>query len=172
MLRESDVIDICNSWLAEVMFDWRHVMVTLVECNNQTRWIITFLRRLFARFKSKFLQKMNKNNVNSKCKYRRWISVFWGSSKYECNGSLAKLTLLCMWPVEFKLRWTSEKWNLFLKYYFQCPDMERVLVQGEMFSWQYLTPRAYKAACAWLLQGCDPKCLIVERSSPEAIGLR
>ena len=52
--RTTLIIDKCKSWLADVMFDWRHVMVTAVECNNQTRRIITFLRRFFARFKSKF----------------------------------------------------------------------------------------------------------------------
>ena len=50
----SDVIYKCNSWLANVTFDWRHVIVKAVESHNQTRRIITFLRRLFARFKSKF----------------------------------------------------------------------------------------------------------------------
>ena len=54
ILRVSDVIDKCNSWLADVTFDWRHVMVTAVEHNNQTRRNIIFLFRLFARFKQKF----------------------------------------------------------------------------------------------------------------------
>ena len=35
---------------------------------------------------------MNKNDVKTKCKYKRLISFFWGSSKYERNGSRAKLT--------------------------------------------------------------------------------
>ena len=35
---------------------------------------------------------MNKNDVKTKCKYMRWISFFWGSRKYERNGSRAKLT--------------------------------------------------------------------------------
>ena len=35
---------------------------------------------------------MNKNDVKTKCKYKRWLSVFWGSWKYERNGSHAKLT--------------------------------------------------------------------------------
>ena len=43
------VIGKCNSWLADITFDWRHVIVTAVERNNQTLRIITFLRR--ARFK-------------------------------------------------------------------------------------------------------------------------
>ena len=48
----SDVIDKCNSWLASVTFNWRHIIVMAVERNNQTL-IITFLCRLFTRFKSK-----------------------------------------------------------------------------------------------------------------------
>ena len=35
---------------------------------------------------------MNKNDVKTQCKYKRWISFFWGSWKYERNGSRAKLT--------------------------------------------------------------------------------
>ena len=35
---------------------------------------------------------MNKNDVKTKCKYKRWISFFWGSWKYERNGPRAKLT--------------------------------------------------------------------------------
>ena len=35
---------------------------------------------------------MNINDVKTKCKYKRWISFFWGSWKYEHNGSRAKLT--------------------------------------------------------------------------------
>ena len=51
---------------------------------------------------------MNKNDVKTKCKYKTWISFFWGSWKYERNGSRAKLT----W------RPNSEKWKLYLNY---CP---------------------------------------------------
>ena len=35
---------------------------------------------------------MNKNDAKTKCKYKRWISIFWGSWKYERNESRAKLT--------------------------------------------------------------------------------
>ena len=55
-----DVIDKCNSWLADVTFDWRHVIVTAVERNNQTRRIITFLPRL--------LQDLNQNFTNNEQK--------------------------------------------------------------------------------------------------------
>ena len=30
---------------------------------------------------------MSKNDVKTKCKFKRWISFFWGSSKYERKGS-------------------------------------------------------------------------------------
>ena len=35
---------------------------------------------------------MVKNDVKTKYKYKRWISFFWDSRKYERNGSRAKLT--------------------------------------------------------------------------------
>ena len=99
----SDVIDKCNSWLADVTFYLHAVMVTAVERNNQTKWIITFLCCLFTQDLN---QRMNKNDVKTKFKYKRWISFFWGSFKFERNG----------WLVAFILRWTTEKWNLFLNW--------------------------------------------------------
>ena len=35
---------------------------------------------------------MDKNDVKTKCKYKRWISFFRGSWKYERYGSRGKLT--------------------------------------------------------------------------------
>ena len=35
---------------------------------------------------------MDKNDEKTKCKYKRWSSFFWGSSKYECNEYREKLT--------------------------------------------------------------------------------
>ena len=58
----------------------------MAERINQARRIITFLRRLFARFKSKFLKWAKK------CKYKGWISFFWSSWKYERTRSGANLT--------------------------------------------------------------------------------
>ena len=52
MLHVSDVIDKCNSWLVDRPFDWRHVVVTAVERNNQTSGY-----NLFAAY----LQDLNKN---------------------------------------------------------------------------------------------------------------
>ena len=48
-LQVSDVTDKWKNWLANVMFDWHHVMETAVQRNNQTHWFITFLCRLFTR---------------------------------------------------------------------------------------------------------------------------
>ena len=75
----SDVIDKCNIWLADVTFDWRHDGLYL--------------------FFAAYLQDLNQNLTNSdkkdlktKYKYKKWISFFWGSWKYERNGSRLKLT--------------------------------------------------------------------------------
>ena len=68
-LRVSDVTDKWNSWMADVTFDWRHAMVTAVECNNQTRLFTTFLRWLFCIRYIETSQKMNKNGIKRKCKY-------------------------------------------------------------------------------------------------------
>ena len=43
--------------LADVTFDWRHVIVTAVERNNQTRRIITFF--------AAYLQDLNQNSTNN-----------------------------------------------------------------------------------------------------------
>ena len=106
--------------LANVMFDWCHVMETAVECSNQVCQFITFLCCLFYRTYIKTLQIMNKNNLETKCKYKRWILFFWHSSQCERNGSHAKIMwpgrhLLCMRPIAFILWWMSDKWNLFFK---------------------------------------------------------
>ena len=93
-------------WLADATFDWRHVMEMAVERNNQTCRFITYLRRFYKIY--------TKTSCKIKFKYKRWISFFltfieawtqrvpckvnvtpdfffWHSSKYERNGSCAKL---------------------------------------------------------------------------------
>ena len=77
-LRVSDLMD---KWLADVTFDWRHIMAieTAIESNNQTRPIITLLHRLFC---SKTFTNNDKNDVKIKCIYERFISIFWLSLKY------------------------------------------------------------------------------------------
>ena len=90
-LRFIDVSYNWNFWLVDVTFDWRHVMVKAIERNNETRRLITFLRRLLCINLIKTSQILNKNDVKTKYKYKR-ISFFWESWKYERNGSHAKLT--------------------------------------------------------------------------------
>ena len=48
-LHVSSVIDKCSRWLADVTFNWRYVIVVVVERNNQTRHIITFLCRCICK---------------------------------------------------------------------------------------------------------------------------
>ena len=74
MFRVRDLTDKWNSWLANITFDWRHVMKTAVERNYQTRQFITFLR--FYKIYIKTSQITNKNDVKTKCKFKRWVSVF------------------------------------------------------------------------------------------------
>ena len=50
------------------------------------RWFVTWVIYI------KTSQKMNKNDINVNCKYKRWNSFFWHSLTYECNGSHTKLT--------------------------------------------------------------------------------
>ena len=86
-LHVSDVTDNWSSWLVDVTFIWRHVMVTAVERNNQTCRLLTFLRRLFCINLIKTSQILNKNDVKTKYKCKRWIP--W---KHERNRSRSKLT--------------------------------------------------------------------------------
>ena len=58
MLHVSDVRDKWNSWLAYLTFDWRHIMETAVEHNNQACLFKTFLHRLFYKIYIKISQTM------------------------------------------------------------------------------------------------------------------
>ena len=104
-----------NNWLTDVTFDWHHVMETAVERNYQNMSVFNFVFRLFYKTYLKASQRMSKNDVNTKCKYKRWLSFFWHSSKYERNGFHAKLTSFAWDLIAFILWWILEKWNLFLK---------------------------------------------------------
>ena len=86
MLHVSDVMDKRKSFLADVSFDWNHVMQMAVEPNYQTCRFVTFLSCLFYKIYSKMTHIMSKNEVRIKCKYKRWISFSWRSSKYKRNG--------------------------------------------------------------------------------------
>ena len=65
MLRVSDVMYKWKSRLADVTFDWRHVMETAVERNNQNSRFITF-RCVLYKIYSKTSQTMNKNDIKNK----------------------------------------------------------------------------------------------------------
>ena len=59
---------------------------------------------------------MFKNDVTIKCNYKRWISFFWHSSKYERNGHCAKLKWLTLHEthcVHTSMIVRKKKWNLF-----------------------------------------------------------
>ena len=62
---------------------------------------------------------MNKNDVKMKCKYKRCISFFWHSSKYESNGSRAQDPLCSYFhdcqqnEIYFLIKtWHTYKWIL------------------------------------------------------------
>ena len=121
----SDVTGKQTSSMVVETFDWCHVMTTAVERNGPMRRLITFFHRVVCKLYTKSLKIMHKTvvkNVNIKNEFH----IFWGSSKYECNGSHAKVKvtlfgrhLLCTGPIAFILWWTSEKWNLFLNEFFR-----------------------------------------------------
>ena len=105
-------------------------MVTAAERNNQTRRLIAFLHCLLCIYIIKTSQIKNQNDVKTTCKYKRWISFFlrfmevwtqWVPCKVNVTPFRCHLLfgrhLLSMWPIAFILPWTSEKWNLFLKWY-------------------------------------------------------
>ena len=77
-LSESDVTDKTNSWFADITFDWRHVMVTFPPL------ILQGFNQIFTNNEQK--------NIKTKRKDKKWLSFFWGSTKYEHNGSPAKCT--------------------------------------------------------------------------------
>ena len=67
-LRVRDLRHKWNSWLADVTFDWRHVMETAVERNKQTRGFMTFLRHLFCKILIKNKTSLFTNNEQKRCK--------------------------------------------------------------------------------------------------------
>ena len=114
-LRVSDVTDKLNRWLAYIEFDWRDVVETAVECNNQQVSLELFLLLILQELHQNFTKNWNneKQSINT-----RWISFFWHSSKYECNviwvQCKEKVTpygrrLLCARPIAFILWWMPEK---------------------------------------------------------------
>lgn len=58
------------------------------------------------------------------------------------------------------------------KKYIENPDVQQLLTQAQTYRWKHLLARDFMSACSWLMQSCDPKCLLQGRMSPEALGLR
>ena len=93
-LRIIDGTDKWNSWLADVTFNRRHVMVTAVGPNNQTsRFIYNFSSPLILQdFHQNFTNNEHKWCKKQSINIRDELHFFCRSSKYERSGSRAKLT--------------------------------------------------------------------------------
>ena len=85
-----------NSWMADVTFDWHHVMETAVVRNNQTCRFITFLHRSFYKIYIKTSLTVKVTIQKQSVNIRDEFQLLWHSSKYEGNGSRAKLTWLTL----------------------------------------------------------------------------
>ncbi|XP_041348486.1 ectopic P granules protein 5 homolog isoform X2 [Gigantopelta aegis] len=48
----------------------------------------------------------------------------------------------------------------------------QLLQSAENFDWSFVTLPSFQTSNNWFLQVCDPKCVLSERSSPAAVGLR
>lgn len=59
--------------------------------------------------------------------------------------------------------------NFFL---LQIPTLEQKTLTAETYDWSTLTSDNYRHASNWFLQTCDPRCVLAERSSSMALGLR
>ncbi|XP_069141683.1 ectopic P granules protein 5 homolog isoform X3 [Argopecten irradians] len=54
----------------------------------------------------------------------------------------------------------------------EIPMLEQKIQIAEKYDWKMLTSDSFRHACNWLLQTCDPACVLVERSSSTALGIR
>lgn len=54
----------------------------------------------------------------------------------------------------------------------QIPNLEKKTLIAEKYDWSALTSDNYRHASNWFLQTCDPRCVMAERSSSSALGLR
>ena len=88
MLRINNVTYKWNSWLADW---WSTDVMSSKLLTVRTKHVCLYLFHLFYKSYIKSSQIMNKNDVKTKYKCKRWISFFWRSSKYERNWSSAKL---------------------------------------------------------------------------------
>ncbi|KAL3851889.1 hypothetical protein ACJMK2_015586, partial [Sinanodonta woodiana] len=58
------------------------------------------------------------------------------------------------------------------KKHLENPEIERLLIKAETYSWENLTVDSYQHACSWFLQDAEPTCLFASRSSLDTLGLR
>ena len=63
-------------------------------------------------------------------------------------------------------------WLKILYTFLQSPEVHDVLLFAQTCRWQHLSADSYKKACGWLLQSCDPNCLLQSRASPDVLGVR
>ena len=76
-MRIIDVKDKWNSLLADVTFDWHHVVEAAVVRNDQICLFISFFSPLVLQdLHQNFTKKMNKNDVKTKCKYKLLFYFF------------------------------------------------------------------------------------------------
>ncbi|XP_055999889.1 ectopic P granules protein 5 homolog isoform X2 [Ostrea edulis] len=54
----------------------------------------------------------------------------------------------------------------------EIPTLEQKTLTAETYDWSTLTSDNYRHASNWFLQTCDPRCVLAERSSSMALGLR
>ncbi|BFZ08146.1 hypothetical protein BsWGS_11185 [Bradybaena similaris] len=54
----------------------------------------------------------------------------------------------------------------------QDTDICRLLSEALTFDWSMVTPEGYSCVSSWFIQLCDSKCVLAERSSNLALGLR
>ncbi|XP_071084165.1 ectopic P granules protein 5 homolog [Haliotis cracherodii] len=52
------------------------------------------------------------------------------------------------------------------------PESVKLLTAAENFNWLYVGSSSYKVASNWFMQCCDPVCVLAERSSALALGLK
>ncbi|XP_046571414.1 LOW QUALITY PROTEIN: ectopic P granules protein 5 homolog [Haliotis rubra] len=52
------------------------------------------------------------------------------------------------------------------------PETVKLLTAAENFNWLYVGSSSYRVASNWFMQCCDPRCVLAERSSSLALGLK
>ncbi|GFO21233.1 ectopic p granules protein 5 homolog [Plakobranchus ocellatus] len=54
----------------------------------------------------------------------------------------------------------------------QNEDLSRLLLEAITYEWSLVGQEGFTCVCSWFLQLCDPHCVLAERSSNLALGLR